>query len=151
MDEFVVTDAFLFLDALMCGMVIAVVYDILRIYRNIVPHFNLIVGIEDFIFWNIAGIYLFAVVFSTNDGIVRGFFLLGAVLGAFLYKKSIGEILVKYISNGINYLMNIILKKPINNVIMMLRKRKENANGKVCEEKTKSIKNKSDYKKKRVK
>ena len=74
MDEFVVADAFLLLDALICGMVIAVVYDVLRIYRNIVPHFNIIVGIEDFIFWNIAGIYLFAVMFGANDGIVRGFF-----------------------------------------------------------------------------
>ncbi len=130
MGEFVANDAELFLDALCCGMIIAVVYDLLRIYRKVIPHLNILVGIEDFIFWNIAGIYIFAVMFCSNNGVVRGFFLIGAIIGAYIYKKSLGEIVVKYVSYGINYCINIILKKPINKVIMFIRKQKEKADGK---------------------
>ncbi len=141
MGDFIVKDALLFLDALICGMIIAAAYDVLRIYRRIVPHMNIIVSIEDFIFWNASGVYLFAVLFGTNDGVIRGFFLGGAIIGAYIYKKSIGEILVEIISkvacNVINFLINIFLKKPANKVIMFLKKRKEKANGEGCEKETK--------------
>ena len=150
MGDFVITDALLFLDALICGMIIATVYDVLRIFRNIIPHYNIIINIEDFVFWNIAGIYLFAVMLSTNNGVIRGFFLMGAVMGAYVYKKSIGELLVQMLSKGINSLVNIFLKKPINKVIMIFRKRKEKMNGKVCEKKEKGRKNHSYNKKKAV-
>lgn len=143
MGDFVAKDALLFLDALICGMIIAAAYDVIRIFRAVIPHFNIIVGIEDFIFWNVSGVYLFAVMFCENDGVIRGFFLIGAVIGAYIYKKSFGELLVKYISKGINYLVSIVLKKPVNKAIMFIRKRKEKADGKAGRTKKKSIKNQS--------
>lgn len=146
MGEFIVTDALLFLDALICGMLLAIVYDILRIFRRIIPHLNIIVSIEDFVYWNLSGIYIFAVMFGTNNGVIRGFFIVGAVIGAYIYKKSIGEFLVIIIADGINYIINIILKKPVNKVIMMIRKREETANGKKSTEKAKIREHKSKRK-----
>ena len=146
MGDFIVTDALLFLDALICGMILAAVYDVIRIFRRIVPHLNIIINIEDFVFWNISGIYLFAVMFGTNNGVIRGYFIVGAIIGAYIYKKSIGEFMVKIISDGINYLIKIFLKKPINAVIMFLRKRKEKANGKKGTGKAKSREHKSKRK-----
>lgn len=143
-------DAWLFLDALLCGMVIAVIYDILRIYRNVIPHLNILIGIEDFIFWNLAGIYVFAVMFGKNDGVVRGFFFVGTIIGAYIYKKSVGELLVKYSSKGINFIINIILKKPINKVIMIIRKLKEKADGKRSKKKQEGRENKSHKPKKTI-
>ncbi len=151
MGDFILTDALLFLDALICGMFLAAVYDVIRIFRKIVPHLNIIINVEDFIFWNISGIYLFAVIFGANNGVVRGFFLVGAVIGAYIFEKSIGEVFVKIISNGINYLINIFLKKPINMVIMAIGKRKENANGKKSTGKAESCKHKNKREKAEVK
>ncbi len=150
MGDFVVNDASLFLDALICGMILSGVYDVIRVFRRIVPHLNIFINIEDFVFWNVSGIYLFAVMFGTNNGVVRGFFIVGAVIGAFIYEKSVGEFLVRIISDGINYLANIFLKKPINAVIMSLRKRKEKANGEENTEKAKSCEHKGKRKEAKV-
>lgn len=149
MGDFIINDAMLFLDALICGMVIAAAYDILRLFRNIIPHLMFFVNIEDFIFWNIAGIYFFAVMFSVNDGILRGFFFTGTILGAFIYKKSFGELMLGILSLGINYIINNLLKKPINKVIIKTIKTKELSDGGT--EKEKNCEHKSCHKKKEIK
>ena len=149
MGDFIVNDAMLFLDALICGMIIAVAYDCLRLFRVIIPHFMFFINIEDFIFWNIAGIYFFSVMFCTNDGVLRGFFLFGTVLGAYIYKKSFGEFLLKITSGGINYIINNILKKPINKVIINAIKAKELSDGRT--KKKKSGEHNSCHKKKEIK
>jgi len=149
MGDFIINDAMLFLDALICGMIIAVAYDILRLFRNIIPHLIFFVNVEDFVFWNIAGIYFFAVMFSANNGVLRGFFLVGTILGAYVYKKSFGELLFGLLTLGINYIINNLLKKPINKVIIKAIKAKELSDGGT--EKKKSCEHKSCHKKKEIK
>lgn len=135
MSDFIFEDARLFMEALSCGVIIAIIYDAIRLFRWLVPHHNLFINIEDFIFWNFSGLYFFAVMFSTNDGVIRGFFLIGAIIGAYLYFN----------------LVDIILKKPVNKVIIKLKKRKEKADGKKHKKKTEGRKYKSDNWKKTVK
>lgn len=122
MADFIVVEVNLLLDAILCGVIIAVCYDAFRIIRRVIPHNKYVVGIEDFIFWNIAGIYLFATMFGSNYGIIRSFFILGALLGIYIYNRLIGRWFVKLVSNGINFIINIILKKPIKKVIMIAKK-----------------------------
>ena len=149
MGDFIINDAMLFLDALICGMIIAVAYDILRLFRNIIPHLIFFVNVEDFVFWNIAGIYFFAVMFSANNGVLRGFFLVGTILGAYVYKKSFGELVLGILTLGINYIINNLLKKPINKVIIKAIKAKELSDGGT--EKKKNCEHKSCHKKKEIK
>lgn len=134
MGEFIFEDARLFFEAITCGCVIAMIYDALRLFRWFIPHYNLFISIEDFLFWNFSGLYFFAVMFSTNDGVIRGFFVVGGMIGAYIYLN----------------IVDIILKKPINKVIIRLKKRKENTGGKKHKEKTESCKHKSDNKTKTV-
>lgn len=121
MEEFIVKEAELFLNSMFTGLVIMALYDILRLFRRIVSHGNMLVGLEDFIFWNMAGIFIFALIYSENDGRIRWFIIVGICMGAWLYAKSFGSFLVKYTSKYINKLINIVLKKPINKVKMALR------------------------------
>lgn len=121
MEAFIVAEAQLFLDSLFTGLVIMALYDILRLLRRIVHHGNILVGIEDFLFWNMAGIFIFALIYSENDGRIRWFIIVGICIGAWLYAKSFGSFLVKYTSGFINKILNIVLKKPLNKVKMALR------------------------------
>lgn len=121
MEEFIVKEAELFLDSMFTGLVIMALYDILRLFRRIVSHSNIIVGLEDFLFWNMAGIFIFALIYSENDGRIRWFIVVGICMGAWIYAKSFGSFLVKYTAKYINKLVNIVLKKPINKVKMALR------------------------------
>lgn len=121
MEQFIVEEAKLFVDSLFTGLIIMAFYDILRLLRKIVKHRNLIVNIEDFIYWNIAGIFIFVLIYAENDGRIRWFVIVGICIGAWIYAKSFGNFLVKYSARYINYILNIVLKKPLNKVKMALR------------------------------
>ncbi len=58
-----------FLTAILTGMFLAGVYDLILIFRNIIKHKNIFVSIEDFIYWNFVGIFLYIVIFVSNSGI----------------------------------------------------------------------------------
>lgn len=113
MDELILEEVNLFLEAAWFGMHIAVAYDILRILRRLVRHRNWIVTVEDYLFWIVTGVMIFAMIFQWNDGIVRGYVLVTMFIGAYLYHASVSEFLVKYISKILNFILTIVLKKPL--------------------------------------
>ena len=121
MEDFIVKEASLFLDSLYTGLIIMALYDILRLLRRIIKHKNIFVGIEDLLYWNMAGIFIFSLIYSENDGRIRWFIIMGIFLGTLIYAKSFGRFLVKYTSKIINNILNIVLKKPLNKVKMAIR------------------------------
>ena len=121
MEEFIVEEASLFLDSLFAGLLLMAFYDILRLLRRVIRHKNILVDIEDFLFWSMAGIFIFALIYSENDGRIRWFIILGIIIGAIVYAKSFGSFLVKYTARYINKFLNMVLKKPINKVKMTIR------------------------------
>lgn len=121
MEKFIVEEALLMLDSLYIGLVIMAAYDILRLFRRIVRHKNIFVGLEDFLFWVIAGFVVFSLVYSENDGTLRWFIVVGVLIGGIIYEKSFGRFLVKYTARYVNKLLNIVLKKPLAKAIMGIR------------------------------
>jgi spore cortex biosynthesis protein YabQ len=75
-------------------MVIAFVYDVFRIRRKAVKTIGLLVYIEDLIFWIIAALVMFAVVYFSNEGEVRGYIFLGTLLGVVLYALLLSKIVI---------------------------------------------------------
>lgn len=61
-------------------------YDVLRIFRRIVPHSKGIVNSEDILFWVGASVFIFQVIYRLNDGNIRGFGILCMVVGMLLYQ-----------------------------------------------------------------
>ncbi len=121
MEDFIVKEARLFIDSLYTGLIIMTLYDVLRLFRRIVKHKDIFVSIEDFLFWNMAGIFIFSLIYSQNDGRIRWFIVVGICIGAYVYEKSFGRFMVKYTSKIINKILNIVLKKPLNKVKMIIR------------------------------
>lgn len=85
-------EASIFLCACLSGIVVAVIYQILTVFRSVVKHSYAASNVEDFFYWIGTGIYLFYQMYSTTYGIVRWYFILGVMLGFFASKVLISQI-----------------------------------------------------------
>ena len=55
------------------GEGLIILYDIFRIFRQVIPHGVIWTAIEDVCYWVVCALLVFGMVFRTNDGLVRGF------------------------------------------------------------------------------
>lgn len=77
------TEARLILVSAAAGAGLMAVYDCLRIFRLLVRHSWLWVGLEDFLYWIFAGFATFYLLYRENDGGLR-FCVIGGVLAAMI-------------------------------------------------------------------
>lgn len=98
------------LHALLMGIFITFVYDILRILRRVVPHGGLMVSLEDLGFWIYCAEKVFLLMYHESDGNLRWFAVIGALVGMLLYKKLVSPWFVKYVSMGLEKVLGILLK-----------------------------------------
>ena len=71
--------------SVLVGMGLFFLYDILRIFRRILPHGNIWIGVEDFLYWIIFTGVVFVLLYRENDGMVRGFAFGGLLVGMTCY------------------------------------------------------------------
>ena len=84
--EFSVThEAYVFLCSALAGVFISIIHDIFCAVRKKCADFGMFNDIQDIIFWIIAAIVMFAVVFFANNGEIRWYEFFGVILGAVLY------------------------------------------------------------------
>lgn len=98
------------LHAFLLGIEITFLYDILRILRRVFTHGNGMVSLEDIAFWIYCAGKVFLLMFRESNGNLRWFAVLGAVLGMYLYHRTLSPLLVKYVSGFLNMLLNPIHK-----------------------------------------
>ncbi len=131
-----------FLLSILWGGILLLAYDVLRIFRRLIKHGIILVAIEDLIFWLLASLFIFTMIFHKNNGIIRGFSIIGMLLGIILYHFSISDGLVKSLTKLIQTLFSPIkagvkqilrffgflwipVKKGINNLLFRLIKLKK--------------------------
>lgn len=101
------------------GVMITFVYDWFLILRRLMKHTILLVSLEDFFFWVICALSVFAMLYHENNGMLRWFAVGGAFLGMLLYKKTISGFFVKEVSKILQKFLQItgrclrILFKPL--------------------------------------
>lgn len=81
--------------ALLCGAVITIVYDLLRIFRRVLVHGNFWIGVEDLFFWIWTSLWIFSVLYRENDGNFRMYTMISMVLGMIVYHKTVSEPFVR--------------------------------------------------------
>jgi spore cortex biosynthesis protein YabQ len=96
--------------SILWGIILLILYDFLRIFRRIVKHNSIIVGMQDIIYWVISSILIFRMMYQQNDGVIRGFSILAMLLGMILYHNLISDKLVKIIADSINGIFSFIGK-----------------------------------------
>ena len=84
--------------ALLMGIYITFLYDILHILRKVVPHNGFWISLEDLVFWIYCAIEVFLLMYYESNGTLRWFAILSALTGMFVYKKLVSPVLVKYVS-----------------------------------------------------
>jgi len=98
------------LHAFLMGIFITFLYDILRIFRRVVPHRDFCVSLEDLCFWVYCGGEVFLLMYHESNGVLRWFAVFGAFAGMLLYRKLVSPWLVKYISLAAKKILDILLK-----------------------------------------
>ncbi|MCD8333316.1 MAG: spore cortex biosynthesis protein YabQ [Clostridiales bacterium] len=83
--EKIAQQAQLFLLAAVNGGALLLLYDLLRIFRRVCRHRMAWMAAEDLLFWLLGALWMFGFMHRFNEGVIRGFIILGAAAGMFLY------------------------------------------------------------------
>lgn len=108
--EPMVSETDFLLHSLLLGVFITFVYDLLRIFRRVVPHARFMVSLEDLGFWVYCGAQVFLLMYRESNGTLRWFAVFGALSGMVSYKKIVSPWLVKYASLGLGKALGFLGK-----------------------------------------
>lgn len=81
--------------SILIGAALFLLYDFLRIFRRIIPHGTLWIGVEDICYWLVYTGVVFVMLYRENDGMVRGFAIGGLVFGMLLYFGLLSRFVVR--------------------------------------------------------
>ena len=73
------------------GMALLFGYELLHIIRWIFTHKKWVIWVEDILYWCLAAIPAFIVLFIYNDGVIRWYGMLATLSGGILYEKGLGR------------------------------------------------------------
>ena len=90
------------------GMLGGVAFDLFRAIRKNFETSNVVVYIEDFIFWILLGAISLMTSYFVSDGQIRVYMLISMVMGAIIYFFSIGKLIYKVFDFICRYLSSII-------------------------------------------
>ncbi len=85
-------------EALFMGAGMFAIYDLIRIFRRLLPHGILWISIEDLLYFAAAALWFFLRICKVNSGIIRFYFLLAMGAGALAYYLLLGRPLMSHIS-----------------------------------------------------
>lgn len=121
-------EALFFGSSILVGAGLFLLYDMLRIFRRIIPHGVLWVGAEDFFYWLICTGVVFVMLYRENDGMVRGFALLGMLFGMAFYYLVCSRCIIsvnvrvwKGICGGIYKILRYFLGPPLHGIKKAVR------------------------------
>lgn len=97
-----------FATSVLWGVLLLVIYDILRIERRLISHNGFFIAVEDLIYWVVASLLIFNMMYKLNDGIIRGFSILAMLFGMLIYHHSLSSYVVEIIAGILIKIKNII-------------------------------------------
>ena len=70
-------------------------YDFLRIFRRLIRHKTWGIAAEDLLFWLCCALVMFGFMYRMNEGVIRGFLVLGTAVGMVLYSIFLSPHLIR--------------------------------------------------------
>lgn len=115
MNELVNTQTLLFIKCIQIGILMGMIYDLIRIFRKIINHYNWIVQVEDALYWVVCSFIGFAILYMHNYADIRFFGLFGMILGGIMYLCTFSIIFMKIatwvidlVKKVISYILHIL-------------------------------------------
>lgn len=121
MSSQIVEETLFLYHAVLLGVFVAVIYDIIRIFRRVVGHNRFFISLEDILYWVFCAWEVFYLLYKESSGVLRWFAILGIALGMFLYLISVSRFVVRFVSDIINKILHI-MKKIIAFFMLPLKK-----------------------------
>ena len=98
-------------NSVLMGLKIIIAYDLLRVIRIFIKHGVIIENIEDFIFANISGLFVFGMIYSSNNGAVRGFSLFLVAFTIWAYNMSVSRIVINWLRKAFKTFRKALQKR----------------------------------------
>jgi len=98
MSAVIYTELRVFLIFVLHGACLLFCSDLLRSLRLALPHSPLWIGLEDVLFWFLAAIWTFVLIFLCQDGALRLYMAAAAGLGMILYRRTLSPWVVRAVS-----------------------------------------------------
>lgn len=117
MNQAITVELQFFLISVLWGSIILLAYDGLRILRRLIKHGIIFLAVEDIIFWVVASVFIFSMIYKQNNGIIRGFSVMGMTIGMVLYHYIFKDYIVNLITKCIR-----ILLRPLTIAIHTVKK-----------------------------
>lgn len=128
MADLIYDEAHLFFVCFVLGVVLALVYDGIRILRLLFCHGDWLVDVEDLLYWIFTAWMVFRTLFHYNQGVLRGYAFVGMFFGVVIYLLTISNILLRGVRRIIPFWERIKqhVKKPFLKVTNWCRKALKN-------------------------
>lgn len=99
MSDYIYLEAELAVHSFLLGIVLMVSYDLLRLFRLLIPHNPLFIGLEDFIYWVYCAVMTFLLLFYENSGVLRGYVIIGVFVGMIIYDRIVSQPVFSILKN----------------------------------------------------
>lgn len=117
MSQSITVELQFFAISILWGALVLLAYDQLRVLRRIIRHNNFWITVQDLIFWIIASVFIFAMIYVKNSGTIRGFCVMGMVIGMVIYHYVLSDFIVMVLSRGV-----LLLLYPFSYFLKILKK-----------------------------
>lgn len=87
--------------AFLDGIIISLVYGVIRVFRRTIGHSLFWIALEDALFWIGTAIYLFWEICRMCEGSLRWYFVVSVLLGGIISSGLIQKLIKKYIDNSL--------------------------------------------------
>ena len=104
----IVDEFYIFLIAINYGLILGGIYDFYRVFRYFSKPKKILTAVEDLLFWIIITLIVFVFLVNKTDGIVRGFVLLGFIIGYVFYIKVISFYSYKFLKKTFELIFGLI-------------------------------------------
>lgn len=108
MNQAIIIELHFFGTSILWGVLLLIFYDVLRIFRRLISHNSFFVALEDLLYWMVSSVLIFRMMYQQNNGIIRGFSILGMLLGMLIYHGTISDICVTAISTFLQRIEHLI-------------------------------------------
>ena len=82
------------------GILLMASYDLLRLFRLLVPHKNIVAGVEDLLYWIYSALMTFRMLFYENGGILRGYVIISIFTAMILYDRIVSQTVFGVLKKG---------------------------------------------------
>lgn len=115
---------FVFTLSLGCGVIIGVLFDVFRAFRQKFSFSNISVAVQDVLFWIFASLITFLITRLANGGELRWYIFFAAFSGALLYNATISHAVIHiliFIMNFTGRAAQFLLKILLSPIVFLIR------------------------------